>query len=182
MAKNIHKQVEKHIEDKFLELTFLFAQVKPGTIFHIKCKFSDKEYAQVLESLDIKANPKGFILVDVDVEVKLPIVRVKGKVKTVFERNCIKTLDPYLESLSYNVEDNFSLKDEETFDLAYINDRQFDFKDYLLEQIFLNFNQYPTKVKEEEGGRESLIVSDGLENGSEEKKNPFSVLKQLKSE
>lgn len=121
---------------------------------------------------------KGECLVDLTVDITMPIVQVVGQISYVLERECGKTLTNFMEKKKIQVSDTFDLNDAEDIEeLEYFTEKSFSLGAYVQEQMVMGLTPFPQKGKKKEG----VLVSDGLDETVKMEKNPFSVLKQLKS-
>ncbi len=121
---------------------------------------------------------KGYCRVDFTVDINMPIVQVKGTLEYSLERECGLSLKPFMETKKISVQDTFDLEDEEDVkELDYFTEKTFVFGPFVQEQLVMGLTPFPFKDQK----KQEVLISDGLEEEIKSEKNPFSVLKQLKS-
>jgi uncharacterized metal-binding protein YceD (DUF177 family) len=147
--------------------------------YAISGAWSPEAWANLCDDLGLP--PAGEGRADLTLDVRSPVVRVTGSVSATFKRNCVRSLENFMDSRTYAIDEILSLRpvDEEDPEAAlYLDDGQLDVGDFLRQHVALNLDPYPVKPGGPERG--SVIVDDGL-GQTADTKNPFAALKQLKN-
>jgi uncharacterized metal-binding protein YceD (DUF177 family) len=109
--------------------------------------------------------------------------KTTGTIDLEVERTCIRSLKPFMhkETLTLNEVLKLSpLREGEDDDL--LETDQLNVGDYLSQLIIVYMDAYPIHPKEKNKPAGSFNVDDGIQDEVDEEKNPFSVLKSLKSD
>lgn len=168
MQQTYRATFNKKPEEVILDIQSL----KNGT-YQIKGDLSKAYWVKLCKELDLE--PKGGGEVELTLDVSQPIVHISGQVKTTFERQCVRTLEMFMDSHTHKVDEHLTWKKEMAQDeVMYQEEVSLDFSDFIHQQIMLGFDLHPVKDPHHRGG---VVLSDGYEETAEN--NPFAVLKQL---
>lgn len=153
--------------------------MKPGT-YHVEGPLTEAWWADLCKQLGLP--PVGEGHVRLDFEFRPPLVMVRGSLDTAFERECVRSLEPFMQSTTMMVDEVLAIgalaDDEQAQHIIPLEADVLDVGDFIRQQITIGLDPYPVKGAGPRGG---ILVSDGLDEMVAEEKNPFSVLKKLKS-
>ena len=134
-------------------------------------------WAGLCQELGLPAEGQGEVTLELT--IKRPLIRVQGTITTQLTRECVRTLETFPHPQTITVDETLSLKPlNEEADCIELEGDALDMGDYIRQQIILGLDPYPLKDGGERGG---LVVDDGQSEVVAAEKNPFAVLKQLKS-
>lgn len=149
----------------------------------IKGEVSEENWFDTCKQINVPAFGQCYAICTVD--KKGNVIRIFGELKTTMTRNCVRTLEDFTESEVLKFKEQMYVEDREGEEMAVVlNGAILDMKEYLTQQIILNMNAYPVHPKTKSMEKGNFGVDDGQEKAlleEKEKKNPFSVLKDLKS-
>lgn len=115
------------------------------------------------------------------------VLKFEGHISFDSERECVRTLQSFMEEQSFEFKDEVLLgenREDENETREVLKTAILDMGDFLTQQIILNMNPYPIHPGTLASKDGEFNYLDGQEKALlEEKaqKNPFSVLKDLKS-
>jgi uncharacterized metal-binding protein YceD (DUF177 family) len=155
-------------------------------VYKIQGAATAQSWEKVCQTLGVPA--KGGAKAEVYLDVAGPVIRARGSMEIELEQVCVRTLEPFMlgqhitfsETLTRGTRTRKAEEadDDDTF---VIEGDTFDVGDFLTQHIVLNLDPHPIKDPSSRGVRGGLVLSDGLDEVVKQEKNPFSVLKQLKS-
>ncbi|MBI1362798.1 MAG: hypothetical protein GC134_02345 [Proteobacteria bacterium] len=153
-------------------------------VYKIEGTSTPGSWARVCDTLEVPHKGEGHAALSL--EVAGPVLRINGDLRVVLEQICVRTLEPFMSEQSFKVSETLTRatrqqKAEEDDNAFMIEGDQFDVGDFLMQHVVLNLDPYPIKDPAERAKRGGVLLSDGLDEVVREEKNPFSVLKQLKS-
>ena len=155
------------------EIILDIQSLKNGT-YQVQGELSDKYWANLCQELELENKGGGEASFTID--VSQPIVRITGEIKTTFERQCVRTLEMFMDSHTHKVDEHMTWKEEMAQEeVLYQEGVALDFGDFIHQQIMLGYDLHPVKDRSHRGG---VILSDGYDEMKED--NPFAVLQKLK--
>lgn len=163
-------------------VSFDVDKLKNG-IYKIKGNVSKDLWYKACEQM--KVPPTGSCMVDAEVEKGSGKLSFKGFIQTKMERECVRTLQMFELEEKFEFQELVSLFDREESDfMEVLHGSQLDMKDYFIQQIILHMNAYPIHPATLASKDGEFDIKDGQEKRiqqQKDEKNPFSVLKGLKS-
>jgi uncharacterized metal-binding protein YceD (DUF177 family) len=163
-------------------VTFDVDKLKNGT-YKIKGQISEELWHKAC--LQMQVAPKGHCFIESELEKQGGKLTFSGHIQTKMERECTRTLKLFELEEEYDFKEVISLFDKEDSEfMEVLQGSLLDMKDYFIQQIILHMNAYPIHpaiLATKEG---EFDIKDGQEKRiqqEKEEKNPFSVLKGLKS-
>lgn len=157
---------------------FTVSRLKTG-IYHVEGDMGANWWADLCKELGLPVAGTG--RVDLYFDVKAPLIMVSGTIQTELERECVRTLEAFVEKRSFSIDEVLAFGDapvEMEDEVLPLEEDTLDVGEYIRQHIIANLEPYPIK---DGGPRGGIILSDGLDEGTLNEKNPFAVLKQLKS-
>lgn len=150
-------------------------------LYHVVGQVSDEHWQEACADMGLTAGGNCFI--DVDIEKTKDFIIFKGHVNMKTNRTCGRTLEEFELEEHIEVDDRLCLSPEKLGEMDELfTETDLHVKDFIMQQIIVGMDPYPvhpgTKSAHEEG---AFDVTDGIENDDIDEKNPFSVLKHLKS-
>lgn len=110
-------------------------------------------------------------------------LEISGKANVSMLRECARTMEEFESDESFEFDERLYLNpinEEEEAD-AFEGDT-LNVADYLTQQVIIHMKQFPVSPATLASGDGAFDVVDGQQDEVDEKKNPFSVLKSLKSD
>lgn len=149
-------------------------------MYHVVGDVSDSDWEEACERIGVEKG--GCCFVDVEIEKRAGFLYFTGNIKMQTKRTCVRTLQEFMLDESFEIEDRLCLAAEkaEEMDEVYA-DETLEVKDFLSQQIVLEMENYPVHPSTHSTEAGAFDVEDGQEKEVNEEKNPFSVLKHLKS-
>lgn len=153
-------------------------------IYKIEGEASAENWQKVCETAAVPNKGSGKATLKLDIAG--PVIRVTGTIDVTIEQECVRTLEAFMSEQHFDVTETLARKTpkdqiDKDSDAFVIEGDAFDVGDFLTQHIILNLDPYPIKDPKGRTLRGGVMVSDGLDETIKEEKNPFSVLKQLKS-
>lgn len=133
----------------------------------------------------MKIPNSGFCKVDMEVLKEGDRLIFSGHIATQMKRECVRTLELFDMDDSFEFKEEVSLFEKEDSEfMEVLNGSVLDMKEYIVQQIILHMNPYPIHPATLSAKEGEFDIRDGQEKRvqqEKEEKNPFSVLKGLKS-
>ncbi|MAI08068.1 MAG: hypothetical protein CMF61_03825 [Magnetococcales bacterium] len=176
-----HDYTAVYEKDPFT-VSFDVDRLKNGT-YKIKGEVSSENWSAACKQMQVEEG--GFCFIDAELEKKGAMLMFSGEIKTKMNRECVRTLETFELEETFKFQEEVSMFDKEESEfMEVLQGSQLNMKDYFIQQIILYMTPYPIHPA-------TLSVQDGefdIKDGQEkrvqqekEEKNPFSVLKGLKS-
>lgn len=164
-------------------VSFEISALKNGH-YHIEGEASAENWAKACEQMNVKAGTP--CVVDIVLTKKSYALQLSGSIQGSCLRECVRTLKEFEETFKFSFSEEIYFKErEDDEDFHEILDGDvFSVGEYVNEQIILNLNPYPVHPSTTTAKDGQFDLLDGQEeriNKEKEEKNPFSVLKGLKS-
>jgi uncharacterized metal-binding protein YceD (DUF177 family) len=171
----------KHYRTDPFSLVLEIRNMKDGW-YHIDGVVSAENWQKMCKTAGVA--PAGDVVIDAEIE-KLPFkMRLMGRVKAKIEQTCIRSLQPLKTALDIQFNEEIFLtepREGEKADEVLTGDT-FDFGYFIKQIIQLDIDPYPVHQDTLNIPKGEFGFSDGLEEEVKMEKNPFSVLKDLKSD
>tara|TARA_R110000868_G_scaffold190862_2_gene434964 strand:- start:29995 stop:30552 length:558 start_codon:yes stop_codon:yes gene_type:complete len=120
------------------------------------------------------------------IEKRGNVLKLLGEIKTTMRRTCVRILEEFDEDEILKFHEQVFIGESNEDDMTEVLDGPIlDIKEYLIQQIILHMNAYPIHPKTHSDKKGEFQLNDGQEKAlikEKEEKNPFSVLKGLKSD
>ncbi|MFT7434001.1 MAG: uncharacterized metal-binding protein YceD (DUF177 family) [Alphaproteobacteria bacterium] len=114
------------------------------------------------------------------------VLNMMGEIKTTMKRTCVRTLKEFPEDEVIKFHERVFIDDRGEDEITVVlHGAILEMKEYLVQQIILNMNSYPIHPDTLSCKKGEFDLNDGQEKAilkEKEEKNPFSVLKDLKSD
>lgn len=152
-------------------------------LYKIEGIASEESWYQVCKRIGVPCYGEG--QASFDMEKLGDVLRLTGVVNILMSRQCNRTLEYFDLKENIQFEEEFSISEAELDEDEAFNDGQFDVGNYLIQQVVLGMEPYPvhpSTLSQNDGGFDLKDGFDEQINKEKEKKNPFSVLKHLKSD
>lgn len=164
------------------DVSFDVDKLKNG-IYKIKGQVSKGLWEKACEQINVPHS--GYCKVDANFEKEGDRLVFTGTIQTQMKRECARTLELFDLDETFEFKEEISLFDKEDSEfMEVLRGSQLDMKDYFIQQIILHMNPYPIHPATLSAKEGEFDVKDGQEKRiqkEKEEKNPFSVLKGLKS-
>lgn len=167
----MEKQFTKAPETVVLDIS----RFKNGT-YGIGGQVADAWWADICAQVKLPA--EGGCTVDLTVQISRPVIEVRGTLDVRFAREDVRTLEPFTQEQRITVDEVLAMPGHDIEGALPLEGEMLDMGEFIREQVMVNFDENPLKNPHSRG---SFMVSDGLDDERREEKNPFSVLKHLKS-
>ncbi len=156
-------------------VTFDIKSFKPGK-YRVSGTLAKEWWHSVCRELKVPEVGGGSV--DLVLDVTPPVVRITGQIKTMFQRECVRSLEIFDDENNYTIDESLTWQEDGADERVLFHEgTDLDMGEYIRQQIILHFDLHPIKVDGERGG---IIVSDGLDGIEDDIENPFAVLGQLK--
>lgn len=165
------KQFTKAPESVVLDIS----RFKNGS-YSIGGKVADGWWAEVCQQVNLPA--AGGCDVALTVQITRPVIEISGHLDVQFERNDVRTLEPFTQNQHIEISEILAIPGHEVEGALPLEGEMLDMGELIREHVILNFDEHPLKNPNSRG---TFMVSDGLDDERKAEKNPFSVLKHLKS-
>ena len=133
----------------------------------------------------IKVAEGGRCSVDTVLKKAGGMLKFSGQITTTMMRECVRTLETFELTETYHFTEEVSMFDmEESEFMEVLQGQTLNMKDYFIQQIILYMTPYPIHPATLSAKEGEFDIKDGQEKRiqkEKEEKNPFSVLKGLKS-
>lgn len=165
------KQFTKAPETVVLDIT----RFKNGS-YGISGNVAESWWAELCQQVGLQA--AGGCKATLQVQITRPVIEITGTIDATFARSDVRTLESFTQEQRITVKEVMAMPGHEIEGALPLEGEMLDIGEFIREQIMLNFDEHPLKNPNSRG---TFVVSDGLDEERKEEKNPFSVLKHLKS-
>lgn len=149
-------------------------------LYHIVGEVSSEKWDLLCDDMGVSRG--GQCSVDLVIEKDRGFLTFKGQVLLQTQRTCVRTLKQFLLDECLKIEDRLCLDATKAGDMDDVFEEDiFSVADFIREQIVLLMNPYPVHPDTNTAEAGDFDVSDNLQEKDLNEKNPFSVLKHLKS-
>lgn len=176
-----HNYAAVYEKDPFT-VSFDVDRLKNG-VYKIKGQVSDENWLKACKQMQVETG--GSCYVDAEFEKKGSMLTFSGVIQTKMCRECVRTLEKFELEEQYKFQEEVSIFDKEESEfMEVLQGSKLDMKDYFIQQIILYMEPYPVHPATLSAQNGEFDIKDGQEKRiqqEKEEKNPFSVLKGLKS-
>lgn len=170
--------LKEYTTDPFT-LSLKVQSMKSG-IYHVVGDVSAENWQETCTHIGV--GDGGSCHIDIELEKASGFLTFKGTIKMQTTRTCVRTLEEFLLEETLGVSDRLCLAPEKAEELDEVfTEESLDLKEFLTQQIVVEMENYPVHPNTHSAGEGAFDVSDGQESEVADEKNPFSVLKHLKS-
>lgn len=162
-------------------VSFDLENLKSG-LYLIEGEVSEAHWQKACEQIGVSPEG-GKCFARVVLDKSMHQLKLSGKIDVEMNRLCSRSGEPFMMKESLDFEESAYLpaakdvSEEDMFESSTL-----DVGDYITQQIILEMNQFPISPAHISAELGAFDVTDKLESEEAEKKNPFSVLKSLKSD
>jgi uncharacterized metal-binding protein YceD (DUF177 family) len=151
-------------------------------LYRINGDVEEESWQKVCETAGIK--PAGEVSIDIDMQKYSYKLHLTGTINTNVEMVCIRSLKPFEKKIDIVIDEEIFLTDPREGEEAdeILKDDTFDAGDFIKQIIQLNVDPYPIHESTLNVPKGEFGLEDGLKEEVQKEKNPFAVLKDLKSE
>tara|TARA_B100000614_G_scaffold223513_1_gene211914 strand:+ start:85 stop:627 length:543 start_codon:yes stop_codon:yes gene_type:complete len=164
------------------EVNFDVSHLKSGT-YLVEGTFSDENWQGITDRMDIE--PGGKARARIEVTKTSTELFVEGWVECEMKQVCIRTLKPFIAEYKFTIKERIALqpeyKSEDDQETLVLTHNKFNVGEVIAQHIILHKEPHPIHPDEKDKKRGDVVYGDSMEKQIKEEKNPFSVLKSLKS-
>ena len=184
MSKEVTEYIAVYKKDPF-SVSLNVDSLKNGA-YYIEGDVSEANWFNACEQIDVPKSGKCHI--SCTLNKRGNVLKFMGDIQTEMRRECVRTLKVFDEKETIHFDEEVYIDEVENEEGAMkeaLHGSVLEMKDYLTQQIILHMNTYPVHPDTLSAKKGAFGLDDGQEKAIKKEKlekNPFSVLKGLKSE